>query len=513
MTRSRRLLHTRWHTPQLVVLLAAVLACPACVDLSQAAGAQNMQSVLCSTSCSSHAHARVRRCSFLTFARQQLLRPLASLALPLRPIPASLLVYLSALRGMRGGATAVHMAPSTFSRLGLSDLGQTSTAAPEREYRATSHTVPQARSTSTSVEELHNMKLMALQRACKARGLNSRGLKSDLVDRLLQHLADNPGLPLDAADSATSGKRHQRDDQDEGLGRAGPDDTKKRLLRRPRKPTESLEILREIETVLDADYIFEVFPTQAEAFKFADARPGLGIQVFSQDKCSTGAKSYVAATTKGFWSMYLKLAPVERHFGEIIREGTPCRVYFDVEFRIGDDDVVAESHALGSQRVDILLRALHVELAKEYPEQYAKVGPMQVVELDSSSPIKFSRHLIVPNVAFKDNIHAGAFVKRFVETLPSDVGECVDLGVYTRNRCFRIVHSSKFGKNTTFEYSAREYPFKWTDVKSNAFMKVRSLSEGHAAAERFSAQHARYIGQYTRRHNTTGKKNSIEKVL
>lgn len=38
---------------------------------------------------------------------------------------------------------------------------------------------------------------------------------------------------------------------------------------------------------------------QAEAFKFADARPGLGLQVYSQDKCSTGAKYYVTATTKG----------------------------------------------------------------------------------------------------------------------------------------------------------------------------------------------------------------------
>eukprot|EP00960_Hanusia_phi_P038679 753542-Hanusia_phi.AAC.3 len=41
-----------------------------------------------------------------------------------------------------------------------------------------------------------------------------------------------------------------------------------------------------------------------------------------------------------------------------------------------------------------------------------------VLELDSCTDVKFSRHLIVANVAFKDNAHAGAFVRHFVELLP-----------------------------------------------------------------------------------------------
>ena len=38
-------------------------------------------------------------------------------------------------------------------------------------------------------------------------------------------------------------------------------------------------MLRDITDAQEADYVFEIFPTQAEAFKFADARPGLGLQV------------------------------------------------------------------------------------------------------------------------------------------------------------------------------------------------------------------------------------------
>jgi hypothetical protein len=52
------------------------------------------------------------------------------------------------------------------------------------------------------------------------------------------------------------------------------------------------------------------------------------------------------------------------------------------------------------------------------------------------------------------------------------VGECVDLGVYTRNRCFRLFNSTKFGKNTTFQFSERDHAFKWRPEQSNAFMKM-----------------------------------------
>uniref|UniRef100_A0A8C9S8I1 DNA-directed primase/polymerase protein n=1 Tax=Scleropages formosus TaxID=113540 RepID=A0A8C9S8I1_SCLFO len=135
-----------------------------------------------------------------------------------------------------------------------------------------------------------------------------------------------------------------------------------------------------------------------------------------------------------------------------------------------------------------------------------------VLNLDSSTNEKFSRHLIfhVPNAVFKDNLHAGRFVhkilqpaldslrrSRLVGTLsrheavrdalgsepPSPVenlqpaaspqaekrrhGEedlsfllvkdkdgqdqlFVDLGVYTKNRNFRLYKSSKAGKNVAF---------------------------------------------------------------
>jgi hypothetical protein len=469
---------------QASLLLLAILL-PTCVDPLPAT---NEQTMLCSTACRSHTHAGMRRMPFLQFARQQLLRPLAALTLPRRPISISLLTYLSALRGIRGGATTLAMSLSDCSRLGWSDLVQTSTATSDckvRLQRSAAFAQPQSR----TEEELYNMKLIELQRALRKRGVHGRGLKCDLVERLKRCLDDESKTLEGAKEGTKAGKRAQPDVGSQPVDMEKIKLAKKKQERllsglgRSHTADRGLEILREVKDVHEADFVFEIFPSQAEAFKFVDARPGLGLQVYSQDKSASGAKSYVAATTQGFWRAYRKMEPVERHFGEIIREGIACRLYFDVEFRIEQGENVTASHELGCERVDELIKALHLALGKEFPQLYAKIGPIQVMELDSSSDVKFSRHLIIPNVAFLDNLHAGSFVKRFVGTLPSHVGDCVDLGVYTRNRCFRIVNSSKFGKSIPFQYSERTHPFKWTSEHSNTFMKMMHLQCFHSGED------------------------------
>ncbi|XP_061337305.1 uncharacterized protein LOC133299245, partial [Gastrolobium bilobum] len=84
---------------------------------------------------------------------------------------------------------------------------------------------------------------------------------------------------------------------------------------------------------------------------------------------------------------------------------------------------------------------------------------------------KFSRHLIIriPKAAFKDNSHAGAFISEICSRIQNERGKdrsfeklfvmkdssstesaCqlfVDTAVYSRNRCFRLLLSSKAGKS------------------------------------------------------------------
>ena len=302
-------------------LLLVAMTLPVHVNPLPSAG---KQALLCPAGCLSSEHEGSRRVPFLKYARDMLVRPRASLSFPLPRLPASLLEYIASLRGIRGGAAVSIFPPSDFSRMGLSDLGQTSTATPDREYhhRTTNNAMLAFNlRESTVVEDLYKMKLKDLQRALESRGLRTSGLKSELVDRLQLHMTENPNP--DRSDSKSHAKRHLRDGKTDETGPSmtGTAATKKRALmlaeplRHRRKLAPGLELLQEVKTVQHADYLFEIFPTQAEAFQFADARPGLGLQVYSQDRCSTGAKSYVVATTQGFWRTYQTMSSCERHFG------------------------------------------------------------------------------------------------------------------------------------------------------------------------------------------------------
>ena len=101
-----------------------------------------------------------------------------------------------------------------------------------------------------------------------------------------------------------------------------------------------------------------------------------------------------------------------------------------------------------------------------------------LVELDSSSAAKFSRHLVLHapgGAAFASAVAAGAFVRAFwaEDVAPrrgadaradacfvrradqEELVPFVDLGVYTRNRAFRLYLSSKAGKEARLLPTAR----------------------------------------------------------
>lgn len=50
--------------------------------------------------------------------------------------------------------------------------------------------------------------------------------------------------------------------------------------------------------------------------------------IFSKD--SSGARHYLLATYGDFWEIYRKRD--RKHFYEVIRENTSCKLYFDLEF-------------------------------------------------------------------------------------------------------------------------------------------------------------------------------------
>ncbi|CAL8469241.1 g8782 [Coccomyxa elongata] len=176
-------------------------------------------------------------------------------------------------------------------------------------------------------------------------------------------------------------------------------------------------------------------------------------------------RRFVAASYDAFWARFAKLPPGGRHFYEVVREGRPCHMYFDLEYIPACNPLVD-----GEIMVTILLNLVRMGLRELWGLQ---LEDEWVWELDSSSPDKWSRHIIVvvPGRAFPNNLALGAFVNQLL-SLPQAAqlrvektdgrrpGErhftsLVDTAVYTKNRHFRTALSCKGAKGLVLRSTGR----------------------------------------------------------
>lgn len=167
------------------------------------------------------------------------------------------------------------------------------------------------------------------------------------------------------------------------------------------------------------------------------------------------------------------------HFYEVILENRPCWLYFDLEFSLESNPKL---------KAKVVMHAFRKTLEAFCQNVLGmKLDTTKMLELESSTPKKFSRHVIVkalgeyPNgpdgdgvqraLAFANNAQTGLLVNHlvkyaeahrdeswslsrylFVEAPGRDVEQqrqvCViDESVYSRNRSFRLLFQSKFGKD------------------------------------------------------------------
>ncbi len=198
----------------------------------------------------------------------------------------------------------------------------------------------------------------------------------------------------------------------------------------------------------DPEHIFKLFHTQDQAFKYSDAHPQLQLHTWSYEIDGKGKRRFVTASFSSFWRVYRRCIRYSDrlHFYEVIRNGSACRLYFDLEYS------KSENRDVNAAEMVRVLKATVAELCSQ------DVGA--VVELDSTTDKKWSKHLIFPDVCFHDNIQAGEFARKvcaemeakrpgllMVRNSDKQALPFVDLAVYTKNRCFRLAGSSKFGKS------------------------------------------------------------------
>lgn len=139
----------------------------------------------------------------------------------------------------------------------------------------------------------------------------------------------------------------------------------------------------------------------------------------------------------------------ERLFYEIVQGGEPCKLYIDIDLRL-----------LGAVK-GVYVEEKYLDFEKNLPnivkqlvaERYGILFPAapDMIILDATTPEKFSRHFIFPNVVFASVLEMGDFVLNLVQVLMPlhTEGGWIDRGIYQPGRNFRIYNSKKLLKDNT----------------------------------------------------------------
>ncbi|KAM0880000.1 hypothetical protein ACQ4PT_033872 [Festuca glaucescens] len=151
-----------------------------------------------------------------------------------------------------------------------------------------------------------------------------------------------------------------------------------------KKPMSLLRLLREIHIdlkkqtdLISRDVVWATFPRQDEAIRFS--KEHADTKIFSYQDHFSGQRRFLVSTYEEFWRRYNNMDPQIRHHYEVIQEGSPCHIYFDLEFNA---KINQERDA--DEMVDILVAvtfsALHDKYSIEGQEEW-------IIELDSSNEV------------------------------------------------------------------------------------------------------------------------------
>ncbi|KFP24939.1 Coiled-coil domain-containing protein 111, partial [Colius striatus] len=156
--------------------------------------------------------------------------------------------------------------------------------------------------------------------------------------------------------------------------------------------------------------VWKIFCRQAEAFDYVKSCKE-DVHVFALEKdTQSGQRLYLVTTYKELWFYYIQGYKTSlMHCYEVIPEKDACKLYFDLEFY-----KPANPGADGKSMVAKLIELVSQKLKELYD---VDCSAKDVLNLDSSTDEKFSRHLIfLPQKAvFKDNIHVGNFVRTILQ--------------------------------------------------------------------------------------------------
>lgn len=223
--------------------------------------------------------------------------------------------------------------------------------------------------------------------------------------------------------------------------------------------------LTNVKRLLGPPIGWKNFPRQQEALDYAKTK-SFGCISFTYEQ-SNGQRYFMVAHPETFWYYDSRKPLNERHTYEIIPEGNPCKLYFDLEFNRKENP-----DSDGNKMLETFVKTIIIFVIRKFD---VVCNEEDVLDLDSSTEEKFSHHLIFQSLVFSNNLQAGYFVKfvcseinnflsedhnledngcfyggittKDLLDLKIDKGLFCDQSVYSRNRHFRLFKSSKLKKN------------------------------------------------------------------
>ena len=145
-------------------------------------------------------------------------------------------------------------------------------------------------------------------------------------------------------------------------------------------------------------------------------------RIFAIETSKSGKRKYIVCHLGRFMHKYWRGSPPHaRHYYELIRDTSPCRLYFDIEYNKLANPILLQNPNTNIQLMQQFIRQLIHEIHLQF---HIQITPQDIIDLDSSTQHKFSRHLIVHmprGELFLNAMECGIFVKNFVARLVEEV--------------------------------------------------------------------------------------------
>ena len=151
--------------------------------------------------------------------------------------------------------------------------------------------------------------------------------------------------------------------------------------------------------LFEADDECKYFASQNSALEYSDRNANKDAKkrgVFAFELDASGKRNFLVCSVEHIWMLIRSKKAKNRNFYEVIPEGKPCKLYFDIDFKITDDDDDQRGRIKrnGFEELKLFLRKVKESLTEEFGVK--RFG--DVIDLDSSTERKFSRHVIFDKV-------------------------------------------------------------------------------------------------------------------